>query len=388
MIDFLKRFALFFVIFYVVLLVFAPDPSQKQTLDDTEILVESSYTIGNMIEIGLQNNTDAPLIVAAETCETAAIQVHQYKNGEWNFLPNACIKNIELAPGENKMISIDKIMYEEYKETGEYKVVVQYESKKYEETFALSEAGFFKQIWIVFVYQPIYNLLIWFVTLLPNHSLGWSIIMLTIFVRLLLFIPNHKALKSQQELQKIQPILEKLKAKHKDSPQKLSEETMKVWKKHKVNPLGSCLPMLFQMPVLLAIFFVLKQGLSSYNVVFLYPFFQDFSYELMQTQFYILDLQSMGTWYLAIVVGLLQMWQIRLSMAKTNDKKAVIDVNAEGNIMQDQMKMMNMMMQYVLPIMMMFFVSSLPAGVGIYWGVSTLFGIVQNIIIKRSLAKA
>ncbi|PCI25340.1 hypothetical protein COB57_01270 [Candidatus Peregrinibacteria bacterium] len=286
------------------------------------------------------------------------------------------------------MISIDKIMYEEYKETGEYKVVVQYESKKYEETFALSEAGFFKQIWIVFVYQPIYNLLIWFVTLLPNHSLGWSIIMLTIFVRLLLFIPNHKALKSQQELQKIQPILEKLKAKHKDSPQKLSEETMKVWKKHKVNPLGSCLPMLFQMPVLLAIFFVLKQGLSSYNVVFLYPFFQDFSYELMQTQFYILDLQSMGTWYLAIVVGLLQMWQIRLSMAKTNDKKAVIDVNAEGNIMQDQMKMMNMMMQYVLPIMMMFFVSSLPAGVGIYWGVSTLFGIVQNIIIKRSLAKA
>src|SRR3989338_4605010 len=96
------------------------------------------------------------------------------------------------------------------------------------------------------LYQPLYNLLIWLYNTLPGADMGFAIIALTILVKLIMWPLNQSSLVSQKALQDLQPKLEELKKQHKDDKEGLGKAMMELYKREKVNPLSSCLPLLIQ----------------------------------------------------------------------------------------------------------------------------------------------
>ena len=179
-------------------------------------------------------------------------------------------------------------------------------------------------------------------------------------------------------MRNVQPQLDALKQKYKNDPQRLAQETMAIWKKHKVSPMGSCLPMLIQFPILIALFYVVKDGLNVVDPNILYEPLKTFNLNSINPVFLgLIDLTKINYIALPVIIGGLQFAQIRLSLGKSKSKALA---NKNDN---PAMPMMNNMMQYFMPVMIAVFTASLPAAVGFYWGVSTLFGILNaNIAIK------
>ncbi|OGJ48052.1 hypothetical protein A2483_05310 [Candidatus Peregrinibacteria bacterium RIFOXYC2_FULL_33_13] len=245
----------------------------------------------------------------------------------------------------------------------------------------------FSLLWNNLLYRPIYNTLISLVAYLPGHSLGLAIILITILIRFILYFPSQKALRSQKNLQKIQPKLKEIQNKYKGNQEKIALETMKLWKENKVNPFGSCLPLIIQMPILIALFYVVQGGLNPDNTFLLYSPLKNINIPNINHIFLgILDLSKSNKVVLPLIIAGLQFTQMKLSLASSNKKNKEKQKDNDKKQV-DEMQMMNSMMVYFMPIMIAFFTASLPAGVGLYWGVSTLFGIVQQLIINREKDK-
>jgi len=200
-----------------------------------------------------------------------------------------------------------------------------------------------------------------------------------------LLIPSQKALRSQKQLQEVQPKLEEIKRKYKGNQQKIAEETMKVWKEHKVNPMGNCLPLLIQFPILLALFHVISDGVNIGTATVLYDFLSNFSYSSLNTVLLgILPLTQKNVIVLPLIVGGLQFIQMKLSFsAKKKTDKPKKDVAPAGIDLGATQGLMT----YFLPVMIAVFTASVPAGVGLYWGTSTLFAIGQQIVINKESKK-
>jgi YidC/Oxa1 family membrane protein insertase len=101
------------------------------------------------------------------------------------------------------------------------------------------------------------------------HNYGWSIIILTILVKILFWPLTHKSYKSMKDMQKIQPKIAKLREKYKDNKEKLNQETMALYKTYKVNPMGGCLPMVIQIPVFFALYSLLGYAIELRHAPFL-----------------------------------------------------------------------------------------------------------------------
>ena len=102
------------------------------------------------------------------------------------------------------------------------------------------------------LYQPIFNVLIALYNLIPDF--GVALIVLTILLRLALFPLSQKSIKSQKELSEIQPEIKKLQQQYKDDKQKQAQALMELYKEKKVNPMSGCLPLLIQLPILIALY--------------------------------------------------------------------------------------------------------------------------------------
>ena len=94
------------------------------------------------------------------------------------------------------------------------------------------------------------------------HNYGIAIILLTIIIRVVFWPVTHKSTESMRKMQEIQPLVTAVRQKYKDKPQKQQQEIMALYKEHKVNPLGGCLPMLIQIPVFIALFVVLRSAIE------------------------------------------------------------------------------------------------------------------------------
>lgn len=242
--------------------------------------------------------------------------------------------------------------------------------------FEIRSRGLFASLWRHALYQPIFNLLAGLIWIFPGHSLGLGIIALTVLMRLILLSPSQKAMREQKKMQEIQPKLDELRKKYKDDQQKLAMETMEIWKKHKVNPMGSCLPILIQFPILLGLFQVVSGGVQLSTQHVLYQFLADFPLDKVDPTFLsIWDLTENSLIVFPIVVGLLQYIQLKMTLTKT----AMPTNSPIPNPQQ--------LMTYILPPMVAVFTASLPAGVGLYWGTSTLFAIAQQFVINKKSGK-
>jgi YidC/Oxa1 family membrane protein insertase len=367
---------------------------QPQIIDDKNPIVISSgkneYSRLEKIKIEIKNNSSS-LITIQNDCPGEPLNVYRYENSEFvqkKITPAIDCKNakpIEIAQNEKKIITYDNWNFELFKEMGRYKVdtslTIDGETKIFSSNeFVVVKEGVIKQLLYAIFYKPIYNLLVLLLTYFPGHDLGLAIIILTLIIRTILLIPNNKAMLSQRKLAELQPRIEKIKEKYKGDQQKISLETMALWKESKVNPFGSCLPLLMQFPILIALFYVIQGGLNPDNLHLLYSNYNGFDPNNIGTIFLgILDLTKPNIYILPLIVGGLQFLQLKLAQIKKPIKKETKPSELEAA---------NNMMQYIMPVMIAVFTASLPAGVGLYWGVSTTYGIIQQIFINKSKSTA
>ena len=250
--------------------------------------------------------------------------------------------------------------------------------------FEVVQGSTITYLWRTLLYQPIYNVLIFFASIIPGHSLGIAIILLTILIRLILLIPSQKGLRAQRKMQEVQPRLEKIKEKYKGNQEKIAKETMAIWKEHKVSPASSCLPILLQFPILIALFYVIKDGLNPDTTYLLYPQLKDFPLENIDVMFLnYLDLTKVNVYILPVIVGGLQFFQMKLATHRKKSKDEKDKKKDKSKDKKPEMKMATEMMTYVMPILIAVFTASVPAGVGLYWGTSTIFGIVQQFFVNK-----
>ena len=183
-------------------------------------------------------------------------------------------------------------------------------------------------------------------------NFGVSIIIVTILIKIMLLPLTLKQDKSMKEMKKLQPELEKIKEKYANDKQMLNIKTMELYKEHKVNPLGGCLPLLLQLPILFALFGVLRNGIIPKDSSFLW-----------------LKLSVPDPFYvLPVLNGAVSFFQQKLMGS------------ADSN---PQMK--NMM--YIFPIMMIMFSLKMPSGLQLYWLTSSILAVVQQYFIMKKGAK-
>ncbi len=395
----MKRQLITFAIFFVALLVIFRGCSGNTELEanlagsDVGIAtLNSEYKQDQLVSVKIKNNTDGTIVLPSE-CPEEPFDVFRYQNGKFiklTAIPKidcSAVSDIEIQPQEERIVEYRSWNYALFNTIGRYKIGITIEIDGEERTFEtnefrITEKSWWGYTWGTFFYQPIYNGLIYIVSIMPGHNLGIAIILLTIILRLLLFIPAQRGLESQRKLQELQPRIKKLQDKYKNNQQKIAQETFALYKEYKVNPFGSCLPLVIQLPILIALFYVIRTGLNPDNVHLLYTFQQGFDLSLINTNFFgLLELTQRNIFILPLIVAGLQFFQMKLATArkKKQTEKKKKDEKGKGA----EMEMATQMMTYIMPIMIALFTASVPSGVGLYWGTSTIFGIGQQLYVNK-----
>jgi YidC/Oxa1 family membrane protein insertase len=205
--------------------------------------------------------------------------------------------------------------------------------------------------------RPVSQGVLWFLVechkVIPNY--GLVVILLSALTKILFWPLTRSSTKSMREMQKLQPEIQKLREKLKKDPQRLNREIMGLYKKHKVNPLGGCLPLLLQMPVFIALYNVLMSSIEMRKASFVW---------------WINDLSSADTvavisgtsiHVLPLIMGISMFWQQK--MTPTDPRQAA--------------------MAYFMPILMVVFFYSLPSGLVLYWTANNFMTIAQQYMTQR-----
>ncbi len=211
------------------------------------------------------------------------------------------------------------------------------------------------------------DLIEWCLTHLSDFtgSAGLAIVLFTIIVKTILLPLTIKSVRSTMAMQELQPKIKDLQKKYGKDRQKISEETLKLYASHGVNPASGCLPMLAQMPVFFALFFAIRELSEGGEGHFAEGFL------------WIQDLGAPDRWELlfipvvpiAFVAGIFQFIQMRMSRPAH-----------QGKVRDPQQAMMQTMMNF-MPLMVVFFGWNFPAGVVLYWAVQSLYSVIQQWFI-------
>lgn len=212
---------------------------------------------------------------------------------------------------------------------------------------------------------------------MPGHDVGLVIILITIAVRLLVYPLTSKSIKSQKAVQDLQPKVEAIKKEYASDQQKQAAMLMSLYKDNKVNPFASCLPLLIQLPILIALYLVMRDSLMTDKFAAeLYSFVANPG-KLNSISFGFLDLIKPNI-VLAVLAGAAQFFQAKMMLAKQPPKEA-----GAGGKDENMMAMMNKQMVYVMPIMTVVICYSLPSGLALYWFFSTILTLAQQYILLR-----
>ncbi|MDP1722337.1 MAG: YidC/Oxa1 family membrane protein insertase [Candidatus Gottesmanbacteria bacterium] len=276
-------------------------------------------------------------------------------------------------------------------------------------------------LWNQLLIWPIVNILVAFYKLFEwlrvPGVMGFAIIGMTAFIRLLLYPLMQAQMKSAKKMSNLKPHLDALNAKHKDDKPKLQQAQLALYKEHGVNPAAGCLPLLVQMPILIALYNVFYQVLGNGNLETLVTQLNQVLYvpamklTSLDLTFFGINLglkpeawQTQGWWLLSVpvITGLLQFWQSKLMMptvANTTNKQILPISNTTNEKMkpssakasagkpeekkEDMMGDMQKQMMMITPIMFGFFAFQFPLGLSLYWNVFGLFGIMQQLAVNK-----
>ncbi|RWS49072.1 membrane protein insertase YidC [Arcobacter venerupis] len=201
--------------------------------------------------------------------------------------------------------------------------------------------------WFTFIAKPMFLLLQFIQGYVGNW--GWTIVILTILIKLVLFPLSFKGMVSMQKLKDLAPKMKEIQAKYKDDKQKQSMHMMELYKKHGANPMGGCLPLILQIPVFFAIYRVLLNAIELKGAPWM---------------FWVHDLAEMDPYFvLPVLMGATMYLQQKIT----------------PNTMQDEMQ--KKIFQF-LPVVFTFFFLWFPAGLTLYWFINNLFTIGQQYYIN------
>lgn len=243
------------------------------------------------------------------------------------------------------------------------------------------------EIFHIFVYNPLYNALIFLYNTIAFEDFGWAIVFVTILLKFALLPLSKKQIESQRQLQELQPKIKALQEKHKSDKEKQAKVLMEFYKEHKVNPFGGCLPLIVQMVFLLAmynIFLSISEQNFSVDAAVLYSFVTNPGQ--VHTSFLgILDLSVPSLW-LAAVTAAFQYWQTKMLMQSVKEKEKMQPKKEKKE--EDAPDFSQMMMKQMLiigPVLTLVIGAKFPAGLILYWLVSTIFMIVQQkyLLVKE-----
>lgn len=220
-----------------------------------------------------------------------------------------------------------------------------------------------------------------------THNYGLAIILLTIIIRTIMYPLMQKQMISMRETQKIQPLMQEIQRKYKHDKERMNQELMRLYKEHKVNPMGGCLPLIIQMPILILFFQVLR-GFEYFvpnteiidggflwikNVV-------EYQGEMVaglaapDQLFGVIGNYNIGI--LPILVGVSMYFQQKLTMPP-------VTVASQSDSSSNPAFNTQKMMGTIMPVMIAFISFSLPSGLSLYWFTSTLFDIIQKLVINK-----
>lgn len=219
------------------------------------------------------------------------------------------------------------------------------------------------------LYRPLFNGLILIYNIVPD--MGIAIILLTVLIRLLFAPLSKKSIQSQKAMTEIQPKMKELQKKYKDNKEEQVKEIMALYKEHKVNPMSGCLPLLIQMPIIIALYKVFLSGMNIEQLNTLYSFVaRPQSLNIMFLGF--INLAIAGNVIMALIAGGSQFIQTKMMMP----------IKKGGS---DMASMMTKQMVYMMPILTVFIAWRLPTALALYWIVFTVFGIIQQHFTKTTV---
>ena len=236
------------------------------------------------------------------------------------------------------------------------------------------------------IYRPIFNLLVWITNLAPWQDFGLAIIILTVLIRLLFMPFSVKTLRSQKILSQLQPKIKEIQEKFKNDRTAQAQATMALYQEHQVSPVAGCLPLIVQIPILFALYRAFANGLHPESLNLLYSFVKNPGV-IKNISFGFLDLAKNAP-VIAVLAGVFQFFHSRFSLAKTTAGNLTPPKNKVGTGTPPlDFSAMNKQMLYFFPVMIIIIGWRLPAGLVLYWAVSTLFSIFEQIYINKSSRK-
>ncbi len=232
-------------------------------------------------------------------------------------------------------------------------------------------------IFTVLLYQPLFNLLVLFYEYFPGHDFGVAVILLTIFIRLLLYPLMAESLRVQKVTMKIQPQMKEIQEKYKDDKEKQAMLIMQLWREHKINPFSSFMFLLIQIPILWALYKVFFDGFKDGALSMVYSFLPNPG--VIDPMF--LGLVDLSASYplFAVISAVLQYLQVKMM---TPPKPA--DTGRERTQSEQFAEMLRVQSIYVMPVFTALIFWGLPSALGLYWMASSLFTIGQQYIILKS----
>ena len=228
----------------------------------------------------------------------------------------------------------------------------------------------------ILIYYPLINLLTFFTWLVPGHYAAVSIIILTLLVRFALLVPSKRSAQTQRKMQQIAPLLEELKVEYADDKQGLAAAQMELYKENGVNPFSNCLTVLIQVPILITLYYAIRFGLTLDNP-HIYSWMVHPS--VINTNFFGISLLNPDkTFVLPAFAAILQFLQVRLTMPTA---KPLPGAPADPALMTQKVT------QYFIPATTLLFALRFPAGVALYWVISTGFQVIQQWYVNKEKYK-
>ncbi len=261
-------------------------------------------------------------------------------------------------------------------------------------------------IFYLLLVQPIVNVLVIIyhelIVLHVPYALGFSIILLTVIIRAILYPFIASQLKTSKKMQEITPHLNRLKEQHKNDSTRLQSETMKLYKEHGVNPVAGCLPLLIQLPLIWGLYGVLQEVvktdpnhvLSYVNHALYIPSLKlthmwdtsFFGLPLGQTPSHLFPHVGVGILLIPVLTGVFQLIQSKMMFSAPaaivpvkNGKKGSVPEKKKEDDFATAFQTQSL---YIFPIMIAFFSWTLPVGLSLYWNTFTIFGILQQYQIS------
>ncbi len=232
----------------------------------------------------------------------------------------------------------------------------------------------------LFFYNPIYNLLVFLVHLIPGGDVGIAVVIVTLLIRLILLPFSLSAARTQHAMSALEPKLKEIRELHKDDKETQAQKTLEAYREANINPFSSIITMFIQIPILLALYWVFRyEAFPMIDTKLLYSFVT--VPQTVSMQFLGLINVAGKSLLLALIAGAAQYAQATLMFARTT-KKAPEKAEAAP---ADFARMMNMQMRYVFPVIIGVIAYMTSGAIALYFAVTNIFGALQELYLRHKL---